>query len=102
MFVKVLASQKQLENRYKSAQQASEEWYIFHGGVLSWHSYCYFLNLFTFELSLMVGIEGHNLLLEREMRTLLVKHSKDGNLLLYVNFIFVDKHKCSIFEFSTS
>lgn len=28
IFLKVLASQKRLENKYKAAEQASEDWYI--------------------------------------------------------------------------
>lgn len=34
IFLKVLASQKRLENKYKAAQLASEEWYVRSGKVL--------------------------------------------------------------------
>lgn len=67
--LQVLASQKQLENRYKAAQQASEDWWM-HGSIILLNSFSWSCG---FSFSFNTGSVKCNLLLGRVMRTLLVK-----------------------------
>lgn len=82
--MKVLASQKQLENKSKAAQQASDEWWSFSSQPCSiiyavLQSFALirrsvFLDGFIIVLHLMIGTEEHSWLFQKAMRTLHEKH----------------------------
>ena len=68
LLFKVLASQKRMENKYKAAEQSSEDWYYFS------------LDFFIFYVISLngiiafTGIAEHNWHLVKVMRSLPVKH----------------------------